>query len=370
MPVQTPIKARTHPSSDHQMHTYRTFLVMLLCVFGFFFTTKFWVPDTSNITSTAFGTSIHTSDSISLVLEDWRYNPDSNYMEAVFQVVQNGYLYSSSLQFRTELYSDNSQTTPLSCAVVYSDDDTLIVQMHDLPKGWKILSLRIGDNISSLKSAETGDLTSSAANVLDASQDDTPAHFNADVRTVQMDTTLAPKTEMEYAVEAISRNIASQNEQIETYQKQISQNTQTIKGLQNDIASIQKEQAYQTSSELQGSNASIQNKQTQIQSLEDKNESFEEDIEACQGKIDKLKLKLHDLQTGTTRTYEEGNEAVAGASSAPSASVSSSTPAVSSSPSASSETPVSSMPASQAPISSMPAASSAPQSGITYTPIS
>ena len=188
-----------------------------------------------------------------------------------------------------------------------------------------------------------------------------------------MNTALAPKTATEYAVQSITKTIADQNAEVQAYQKQITQNKQTISSLQKDIEGIEKEQAYQTSSELQGSNASIQNKQSQIDSLTKKNETYEEDIETCKGKIQKLNLKLSDLKTGTTRVYkeesaEENSETASSAasSSSSSAHASSLPSSSSSSPSVSSQAPVSSAPASQPAASSAPAGS---QPGITYTPI-
>lgn len=374
MSIQEQLAKRNQASPERQMHAYRKLIVVLICVFAFFFTTKLWMPDTSKPTNTAFGTSINTSDSVALVLDDWEYNPNSNYMEAAFHIVQSGYTYSSNLQFVTKLFSDNSQTKALESTVAYSDDDTLIVQMRNLPHGWKILSLRIGDNISALKKVETGDLLSSTApNPFEAQEDETPAHFNADIRVVKMNTALAPKTTTEYAVQSITKTIADQNAEVQAYQKQITQNKQTISSLQKDIEEIEKEQAYQTSSELQGSNASIQNKQSQIDLLTKKNETYEEDIETCKGKIQKLNLKLSDLKTGTTRVYKEESaeeNSETASSAAPSSSSSapaSSFPSSSSSPSVSSQSPVSSAPASQPAVSSAPAGS---QPGITYTPIS
>lgn len=293
-------------AQDRQIKLYRIFLVVFIALLLLFCTSKLWLPEDTKITNTMFGTKHSTSDAISLVLNDWQYNPTSNYMEAAFDVQQKNYIYSNSLRFTAELYSDNSQRTPLDCKVAYSDEDTLILQIRDLPPGWEILSLRIGDNSLELKTAATGDLNaSSSSNPFAAQADKTPAHFNCDVRAVKMNTSLSPKAELDYAVDSISNHIGQQNGQITAYRAQVAANLDTISMLENDIEGIKKEQPYQMDSELDDSNAMLQDKEKQIANLREKNQTYEESIADCKQKIQKLNLKLKDLKSRNTRVHED-----------------------------------------------------------------
>lgn len=346
-----------------RMKSYRTFLIVVLILFAFFCTSKIWMPDTGTVTSTEMGTTISTSTNISLTLRDWQYNPSTGYMETTFDVDESSYVYTSSLQFIVKLFSDNSRTTPLDCSIAYVDEDTLICSMQNLPKGWQVLSLRIGDNTADLKVAATGTLSSSASSQQPAQTDETPARFNCDIRTISQNTALEPKTESAYAMQSILRHIQAQKDLIAQYQQQIDANNDTIQSLQNDIVGIQQEQVYQLENERDQSNTAIADKQKQIGTLQTKNDEYQTDIDACNAKIEMLNKKLSDLQNGTTPTQpvipQENNEAVSSLPSASSEVVSQ----TSSTPAASSEAPVSSEITS-----SQPAVSSAVPEPVSSTP--
>ncbi len=369
-----------HGAQTRHMKSYRTFLIVFIALFVIFCTSKLWMPDTGNVTSTEIGTTISTSSYISLTLRDWQYNPKTGYMETTFDVDESSYIYSSSLQFIVRLFSDNSQTTPLDCSIAYADENTLICSMENLPKGWQVLSLRIGDNTADLKVATAGTLSSEASSQTTTSKDETPARFNCDARTVSQNTALEPKTESAYAMQSILRHIQAQKDQITEYQNQINANNDTIQSLQNDIAGIRQDQVYQLDSERAQSDSLISDKEKQITTLQTKNEEYQDDIDACNEKIEMLNRQLSDLKNGTTPTPavvpEEDTDTTSSLPPASSEVVSE----ASSVPEASSEVPVSSeAPSSEPPVSSTePVVSEVPveseaaengDAGVTYEPI-
>lgn len=279
---------------------YQTFIIVFVILFAVFMTSKLWMPDTSALDNTPCGTRAATSDNIDAGLHSWEYNPDKNYMEAVFNIEEQQYVYSESLKYTLELYSDNSQKTLLNCSVAYSDEDTLIVRMKDLPKGWKVLSLWISDNSDDVVKKADGQ-TSSAAPIFNLSS--SKANFRCDRRAVQMNTALSPKSEKDYAITSVLNLIAEKKQQIKTDQQGIQQNISTIGTLNQDIEKIQNEQSYETASEVAQSTTVIQDKENQIATLKKKNTDYQTDIGDCENKNQKLKLKLSDIRSGTTRKY-------------------------------------------------------------------
>lgn len=118
-----------------------------------------------------------------------------------------------------------------------------------------------------------------------------------------MNTALSPKSEKDYAVTSVLNLIAEKKQQIKTDQQGIQQNIATIGTLNQDIEKIQNEQSYETASEVAQSTTVIQDKENQIATLKKKNTDYQTDIGDCENKNQKLKLKLSDIRSGTTRTY-------------------------------------------------------------------
>ncbi|MCH3972388.1 MAG: hypothetical protein LKE53_06470 [Oscillospiraceae bacterium] len=339
-----------------QVRMYRVVVFVIVIAMTVFCTSKLWMPDTSAPVNSEIGTKISTSNAVSLTLKSWIYNPDTNYMEASFTIDTDNYTSRQGLQFNTKLYSDNSQTMPLNCTVAYNDTDSLIFQIRDLPPGWKILSLRVGDSTQNLSNANIGTAIVDSSDSIDISSDktissntnQTPAWFNCDARKVTINSALKPKDKMTYAMDSISLNIADEQKIISLLNAKTQQYKSTKNALESDIASIKKEEFYQTDSEIQESRNNIQDKESQIKNLDTNCTDSEKQIALCQEKISKLQLKLSDLKHGITRSYVDSDadfQSSSAVSAAPSSS--SSHPTSSKAVSSTMSKPASSKPASK-----------------------
>lgn len=287
---------------------YRTFIGAFVLLLVVFMTSSLWVPDTSEIKNTAYGTQASSSDYVKLKLEKWTYNPDTNYMETTFYVNKGQFAFSNNLIFSPSVYN-GSTSNSVSSSVVFSNDDTLIIRTKNLPKKWKVLMLQITDNSADLLTKEVGNTTSSSAdaigNVGKAISGQVTANFYCDYRAVEQNTALVPKSEKDYAIDSTLYRISATQKQIADDKNAITQNKNTIASLQKDIQTIQKEQSYQTTSEISDSTAVMQSKQNSIAALGTKDDELNKEIGECQDKISKLNLKLSDIRSGTTRVYSD-----------------------------------------------------------------
>lgn len=315
------IKKRRQVRSRKKANT--TFCAVFVILMAVFCTSKFWMPDTSKTYTSAYGAKQASSQSIVMTLKKWEVNPNTNYMEAAFdvQTQDTDVVLDQDLQFTPVLYSfdrSGNKDAQLTCKIAYKDNDTLVVQMPDVPSDWQVLGLAVRDNSDTLKSIQAASNPKDSTDWFGQSSDD-HAVFYCDNRAAHYNTTLKAATTKDYAVDAIEAEIATAQGKIADCNTQIKRNKEAAASLQKAIDKIKNEQAYETDSELENSKSVLQTKQSQVQALSDSNKDVQSKIALYQKKIAKLNIKLGDVYNGVTRTYEEPKTASSGTYSASSA---------------------------------------------------
>lgn len=300
------IKKRKQIRSRKKANT--TFCAVFLVLMAVFCTSKFWMPDTSKTYSSAYGAKQASSQSIVMTLKKWEVNPITNYMEAAFDVQpqDTDVVLDQDLQFTPVLYSfdrGGNKDAQLTCKIAYKDNDTLVIQMPDVPSDWQVLGLAVRDNSDTLKSIQAASNPNDNTGWFGQSSDE-HAVFYCDSRAAHYNTTLKAATTKDYAVDAIEAEIATTQGKIADFNTQIKRNQEAAASLQKAVDKIKNEQAYETESELEDSKSVLQTKQSQIQSLSDSNKDLQQKIALYQKKIAKLNVKLGDVYNGVTRTYE------------------------------------------------------------------
>lgn len=270
---------------------YKAVCIILLVGLAIFLTSNLWLPSAQKVIHTDIGKSENTSPNVSITLVDWQYNPQTLYMEAAFAVHASSAFYSPG--FRVAAISINHQNVPLEASVAYCKEQSLIVQIKNLPKDWDILALWIADDV------DTKMLNTSASDETQTTQvfaAGNGVRFNCDARKVKQNLSLAPKTEKDYRVQAVQNEIVLYNQKISEYERQIVQNSERTNTLNGEIKSIQAEQKYQTDSEIRDSNSAIQQKQKEIESLKGKDAETQKQILDCKEKIQKLNEKMEAIR--------------------------------------------------------------------------
>lgn len=300
------IKKRRQVRSRKKANT--TFCAVFLALMVVFCTSKFWMPDTSKTYSSAYGAKQASSQSIVMTLKKWEVNPNTNYMEAAFDVQpqDTDVVLDQDLQFTPVLYSfdrSGNKDAQLTCKIAYKDNDTLVIQMPDVPSDWQVIGLAVRDNSDTLKSIQAASNPHDNTDWFGQSSDE-HAVFYCDSRAAHYNTTLKSATTKDYAVDAIEAEIANAQSKIADCNTQIKRNQEAAASLQKAVDKIKNEQAYETDSELENSKTVLQTKQSQIQALSDSNKDVQKKIALYQKKIAKLNVKLGDVYNGVTRTYE------------------------------------------------------------------
>lgn len=294
-------------AAQHRAATrYGAFCVFFVCFFIFFCTTNLWVPYTNKASSTQIGTKVSTSQSVSLILEEWSYNPNKAFMQVLFQVEYTSDTgYSSNLKFTPKLYyrtgTDNTAVEVDTCKVAYSDEDYVVVTISDLPSNWAALSLHMSDNMNDIQAAEQGN-PNAATEVIQpqtssATIEQSEGVFYASTDSVQNNTTLKEETPDVYSVECLQKSLVTLQSQVKAANDQISKNDETIDSVQKDIDTLRSNQSFETDDEQQQSDSRIANRQEVINNLNKQNSDLQEQVAKLQEKIEKKVALLASKKT-------------------------------------------------------------------------
>ncbi len=289
-------------AAQHRVATrYGAFCVLFVCFFIFFCTTNLWVPYTNRASSTPIGTKVSTSQSVSLVLEDWSYNPNKAFMQVLFHIEftsDTGYTsnlkYTPSLFYRTS--TDNTAVEVESCKVAYSDEDYVVVTISALPSNWAALSLHMSDNMNDIQAAEQGN-PNAASEVIQPQTSSTTTEqsegiFYASPDSVHNNTTLKEETPDVYSSECLQKSLLTLQSQVKAANEQISKNNATISSVQKDIDTLRSNQSFETDDEQQKSDSRIASRQEVINNLNKQNSDLQEQVAKLQEKIEKKVFQL------------------------------------------------------------------------------
>ncbi len=259
---------------------YKTFLFLLTVFVLIFGTSKWWLPSDVKITDTSIGTALNTSTNTSLTLRSWQYNRAKNYMEISFDITNNED--NQSLNFTPSAHVNTNRTLSLNVSVALCKDNSLVLQIKDVPQKWDYISLWVKDNQAT--DQNNSDLRG--------------ANFFCDIRRVVMNNALQPKAELSYAIQSVQNEIDDTKKQIQAVQADIQKAKTNIDQLQFDIQTLKDGQKYQTKEEIDKSNSTISSKTSEMQSLNDSIAQFNDQIKNYNVKLDKLNQKLNDTKSG------------------------------------------------------------------------
>lgn len=252
----------------HKNLIIRTFLVILIAGYGFFFTSTLW-GEQDVVKATPYATTI-TEHERDMTLDTWKYDKEQNLMEVALSIQNNAMDGHDQYTFK----AIDREHGFLSVDPVLESADLVILQFH-VPASWQSLSLQLyfPDEVAE------GDFRSFYMN-RDAVQ-------TASIKTL---------TETGYRIEKYERDITYAESNIETAQKKIEDNNEHIRTFEQEIKSIEDDMIYQTAREQENSRHLIETANSNIQKLIQENTDTGEDIEESQEKIEMLKKRLKDLE--------------------------------------------------------------------------
>jgi hypothetical protein len=273
-------KAFRHRVKTYSTLKYRVFICIFITLMLVFGTSKLWLPSDVKITNSKIGMEQTSSPNVSLKLRSWVYSKSSHYMEITFDVHNN--LDTQSLTFSPVAHTNVAKKKDMNVTTALYKDDTLIVQIKDVPQGWDVISLLVKDNFSDESNAMVRG-----------------ANFYCDVREVAIDESLHPMSELDYRIAAVQNQIDDVNAQIKDCNDQIAKANTDIDQLNFDIQSLKDNQKYQTPDEQSKSNSVISSKVSQIDTLKNNILKVQEQIKNYNDKLTKLNEKMADTKNGT-----------------------------------------------------------------------
>lgn len=226
--------------------------------------------------NTEVGAQLNTSVNTNVTLRSWEYSKTNQYMEIAFDVQNNND--SQNLIFTATARTNLEKKRALQTSIVLSNSNSLIVQIQNVPKKWDVISLQIEDNQNSLT--------------------ETSARFYCDKRKVALNESLAPKSNLDYQVEAVLIQISDVEEMIQNIEGQIQLEQSEIEQLNFDINVLRDNQKYQTNDEISKSNSVITSKLSEIDNHKNNILKLENQIAENNLKLQKLNQKLEDTKRG------------------------------------------------------------------------
>lgn len=244
---------------------------------AFFTLTSFILPKKADYQETPVGTTSSLSQQIKVTLTSCDYNPNSKYLEAIVSIdapislVQQNYV--------VECYSSQKPTQKLNSNFFLTGLSTMIVQVHNLPKNFSYVSLKM------LIESEQ-----------DTSNSSSSTRFNVGKNGVTIDYSLSEKTDTEYRITSIQNELKTAQNNIAEQEEKIAANDKKISDYQSAIETLEGEKIYQTDDEIKETDAAIDSKRNEITSLQKESAKCQEAISGYQNKINKLMANLEELQ--------------------------------------------------------------------------
>lgn len=255
-------------------------------IFGiiFFVLASFIFPKKINYQETPVGTTASLSQQIKFTLSKCSYNPQSKYLEAIFDIdapislVQQNYV--------VECHSSQKPIKTLDSNFFLAGLSTMIVQIHNLPKNFSyvLIKIQIGSEESDMETSINQE------NI----------KFICSKKGIATDFDLSEKTDKEYRITSIQNELKTAQNNIAEQKEKIAENDKKSESLQEEIKKLEAEKTYETDDEIEETNEVISSKQKEITTLQQDSEKCQEAIKNYQNKINKLEEKLTELQGNTS----------------------------------------------------------------------
>lgn len=237
-----------------------------------------------NKASSDMSTELHTPiayETINISLEDREYNSTNGFIK--FNVKIEDKNINKELQPKFELRSKSDPATLIQLtAIRITDSEYVVITTHN--KNWSYLSLSVYlEDLDNKESVAVG-----------------PFKFYSNIADMRKDDALVQKSNKEYYVEIVDKEILTIENQISEYEDLIKENKRSIETIGEKNKKLEEEKKYQIDTELTSTESAINSNLSAITSLEVKNNELFQLISKLGEKISKLEIKKSDYLTGNT----------------------------------------------------------------------
>lgn len=220
-------------------------------------------------------------DTINISLQEREYNSTNGFIKFNVKVEDKNINRDLKPRFELRSKSDPGALIPVT-AIKVTDNEYVVITAHN--KKWSYLSLQVYlDDPNNKENVAVG-----------------PFKFYSNIEDVVKNDTLVQKSDKEYFIEIVDREIQGIETQISEYEKLIQENKLAIETITDKNKKLEEEKKYQIDTELTTTEITINSNLSAITSLEVKNNELLQLINKLGKKISKLEIKKSDYLTGNT----------------------------------------------------------------------
>ncbi|MBF0706018.1 hypothetical protein IQ283_05305 [Alkalihalobacillus hwajinpoensis] len=259
--------------------------IVVLLLFFLFSGLVFGKNDPAKVQQTPLKESLTISGYGELIVEDWIYNPDRNFMIVTLNLEKSPTIYEGNLIFIAQEKEHPNRDLPTS--VEYQDGNRYVVSIQQVSPSFEVMALDINKDEISNGSLIQGEPSPPKG----GEKSNELARIYTDERKVKVDTQLSVQTEKEYEVAAISQKINQAKKTIEEKQEMIQTIEERLKEIDQKVVELESEQFYETEEEKEQTNAQINQLENKKEQLNREASDGELAIQTTREKLTMLKEK-------------------------------------------------------------------------------
>ncbi|ODV48157.1 MULTISPECIES: hypothetical protein [Bacillus subtilis group] len=264
----------------------------------FLFTSKITLWDDTPILQTEFNDKLQGLNNSSVVLKEWQYNPDKKLMEITIKAASVDGTPVNNLTFYAKEKQNPQKKIPVEVVTQY--EDAYVLHIKNIQPDYQVVGVVIAENVDK-SNLSVNQLTFSDTDNANVQEENDQRELSSvtiygDYRKVKVNPNLKTLTKKEYEIRGIKEDISVNEKEKRKIDTTLPEQKEYIEQLNEEIKTIEKDKKYQTNEEQIESNATIKNKQEEIENVNLNIQKLKERSKEYGEKIEKLNLKLNDVQ--------------------------------------------------------------------------
>lgn len=254
---------------------YLLFILFFFFFIGgylFFFTSMYWMPDNGTAKRLTKLHEVIEWNQRDLSLLRWEYSEEQQLMEVELEIINKEFDPDNEYEFS----AIESSGQRMKVEVVLKEPDWIILQIKDIPKRFREISLHM-----EMEHDENKGVVRLYTN-------------RNDVKRVS---DIHEKTRKEYRVARLKETVNGYQLSIESLEDTIVEKQQSIADITREIQRLEEKKAYQTEEELEQTELLIQDAQFDIATANDEVEQRVREIEEYKARIEKVMEQIEEVKT-------------------------------------------------------------------------
>lgn len=284
--------------------------LLLLVIFGafivflIFFSSKQWLYDDEPIRHTPYGETVSKLSGTELVINDWEFNKNKNFMEVQVSKTMNTQNYTDS-KLEVQAYDFESKDA-IKTEKAYETDEVLLIRLSDVDKDIRFIDLKFEEDAKdndvevSGNTLDSDSIENDSNDTIEDKEDEeekSSVILFGDYREINVNNDLEKRNQKGYQLLFVQNDIDEVNHEIKEIRgKEIPELEERIVNLENDIKSMEGELEYTTGEEKNDLKSDIKGNENKIESTIEEKKELKSDIEELRNKREKYNEKANDLK--------------------------------------------------------------------------